>query len=215
VQGVNGPAPSTIGLNSLIDVRAGTLLVNGGVTGTGGITASISGILGGNASIEGPVAATAGAKISPGGLAVGQQIGVLTTGPLTLSTGSSLRIEITDSITYDALTVNGAVILGNATLELALVNLSANPGAIFYILNNTGLDPIGGTFNGLADDALFNGPGLTQFQISYDAIFGGGFNGGNDVAITLVTVPEPGSLVVLVSGLGMLLGMQRLRRRSN
>jgi len=58
--------------------------------------------------------------------------------------------------------------------------------------------------------------GGTQFRLSYDANFTGDLltsteDGGNDIA--LVVIPEPGTLVTLAGGLGLLLGLQRFRRR--
>ena len=50
-----------------------------------------------------------------------------------------------------------------------------------------------------------------RWFISYAADFiGGTFTGGNDVA--LYAIPEPATWAMLLSGYGMLIGIQRLRR---
>jgi hypothetical protein len=57
-------------------------------------------------------------------------------------------------------------------------------------------------------------------MISYRANFneanplGSAFSGGNDIALQLMAIPEPGTWATLMSGLGMLMGLQRFRRRS-
>jgi hypothetical protein len=87
---------------------------------------------------------------------------------------------------------------------------------VFYIILNNGA----GTTSGMLDGAAEGGPlfiGGQEFQVSYTSDFGGaGFaigGTGNDVA--LLAVPEPASAVSLVTGLGVLLGLGRRRRRQD
>ena len=54
------------------------------------------------------------------------------------------------------------------------------------------------------------------FALSYTADFGGGGFGsttGNDLALTVIAVPEPNSALALLGGLTCLNGLPRLRRR--
>ena len=204
----SGQKPSTIGTGN-VNVLGGTLLVNSAVTGSGTLKASVSGTIGGTGPIAGPVTADPGGTIAPGGGA-GFEQAALSTGNLTLNAGSSLAIQLTDSLGYDSVNVTGGVTLGG-TLNASKFSFAASPGDLFFIIINDGGDAVSGTFFGLADDALTI-IGNEDFRISYDAnLATNSLSGGNDVA--LLYVPEPGSAVMLLSGLGMLMGSRRFRRR--
>ena len=84
---------------------------------------------------------------------------------------------------YDQLNVNGTVSLANATLTV-IPNFTTpvSIGQQFVIINNDGVDPVSGTFSGLANGAQFTAGGYT-FRINYN----GGT--GNDVVLTLLGVP--------------------------
>jgi len=166
-----------------------------------------------------------------GKLNVGGALDLGTTG----TTGKAhLAIELggtTAGSTYDqvAITAAAGVSLNNVQLDLSLIN---GFGAIISNDTNTGLfngdtfyivigaNAHSGTFaNAAAPDAFSNGystifaVGGQEFAINYNAVSGSGFSstGGNDIA--LMAIPEPGSAVSFLGGLGGLLGVQRLRRR--
>ena len=136
---------------------------------------------------------------------------------------------------YDQVTVTGAgstVNLNNVNLDGGLVNSFGNPptnqglfttplpaGDEFFIIINQGGSAVNGTFANATSDP-FNGGlpsvvlGGQLFDIYYSANSGtGALTGGTDVAL-VSAVPEPGSFATIISGLGMLLGLQRFRRRS-
>src|SRR5207248_2207857 len=73
-------------------VNGGTLLVNntsGSGTGTGNVTVNNTGTLGGTGTISGNVIVNSGGNLSPG-----NSPGILTTGSVTLNSGSNFVIEI-------------------------------------------------------------------------------------------------------------------------
>ena len=214
VPGSPGTSTSSIGTGS-VSVQGGTLLVNAPISGSGTVSASLSGTIGGNSNISGPVTANSGGAIAPGDIfGSGFELATLGTGSLTMNAGSSLKLDISDSLGYDSLNVTGILTLANANLEVAHLNFGGIVGDIFYLVNNDGIDAVNGTFLGLSDGDTYGGPNGSQYIISYDATTGGAFDGaGNDIALQLTVVPEPGTFSALLGGFGMLMGMQRFRRR--
>mgnify|MGYP001184941594 CR=1 FL=1 len=153
---------------------AGTLKLNGGTIQNSGPLYVSGGILEGQGTVG--QNGISGGSISPGqsgpGL-IGFKSG------LTLSTGAIVSIGGTGTtpITqYDQLSITGAVTLANATLQVTSLP-SVPPGTTFLILQNDGVDPISGTFNGLPQNAALNVSGQ-QFRIHY--------NGGTGNDVTLV-----------------------------
>jgi len=209
VAGTADLVASQIGTGTL-EATAGTLLVNSTLIGTDGkLQASGTGIVGGTGTIEGALAAANGGTIAPGANGIGR----MTAGTLAMQAGSKLTLELTSPTSHDSLSIAGAAALGNATLQLQLVNFTGAFGDLFFVLSHGGTSAVTGTFAGLADQALFT-VGDRQFQISYDAndqtrSFD---TGGNDVALRLI--PEPTTAATLLTGLGMLLSLRRPRRRT-
>ena len=76
-------------------------------------------------------------------------------------------------------------------------------GESFNIISNTGSDPVEGFFEGKPDNSLFtvNGPvdSTVDLRIDYDG------GSGNDVVLTVMSTPEPATLLLLGFGsLGLL-----------
>jgi len=134
----------------------------------------------------------------------------------------------------DRVVVNGGVTMGDAlltgvwggTLDNAFVaGGTLTSDQLLWVLINDGTDPIDGRFantrfvSGLAsifglasDNAYFATIDGQAFAMFYDALydpsFGSvGFSGGND--LLLIAVPEPGRLLLVVLGLGLLVGRRR------
>jgi fibronectin-binding autotransporter adhesin len=156
---------------------AGTLLVNGVLSGSPVVQVRPGSILGGVGLVQ-SISVFAGGQVSPGA-----SPGNLTaSGSLLLSNGS-LNIEVNGLVPgtgYDRITTAGTVTLGGA-LNVA-VGFTPSPGQSFMILEKTGAGPIAGTFSGLAEGATFAASGVA-FQITY----AGGT--GNDVVLTRAAVP--------------------------
>jgi hypothetical protein len=93
---------------------------------------------------------------------------------------------------YDQIVVTGNVNLTNGSLDVVLLNgFSPSVGQSFEIINNTGSNPITGTFSGLPEGSVF-AVGNTKMQITYK----GGT--GNDVVLTVVS---PSTKVTAIPGI--------------
>jgi autotransporter-associated beta strand protein len=191
-----------------ITINAGTVVVNGSVTCA--INGQSGGVLRGSGTI-GNVNFAAGSKIAPG-----DGIGTLSLSGGLLSPGAILELDITGitaGTLYDQLLLSGALDITNSILALQLGAFDpADFTDQFTIILNNGASPVTGTFQGLANGAIFLRAGQI-WQISYfDDASTPGFElaGGNDV--TLLAMPEPGAVASLIGGIGMLLGMQRFRK---
>lgn len=187
-------------------VNGGTLLANGSINGTTGVTVRRDASLGGSGTIttnNGDVLIDAGGILSPGASA-GTLTLALGTGELDLSRAVSgsgwLKFElgsVSDSITLSSGTLNlGA---GLDFSDFAFTN-GGGLEAGTYVLFNTGSDIIGTLGSNLSGSIFGNEATLA---------FANGANGRDD--LVLVVVPEPGALSGLLGGVGILLGVRRRR----
>jgi uncharacterized repeat protein (TIGR01451 family) len=158
-------------------VNGGRLIVNGSITSP--VTVNGDGILGGAGTIANTVTINGGGRLSPG-----SSTAILHTGNLSLTTGSTLIIEIngpTAGVDDDQVSVTGSVTLGNATLTV-LPGFTPIAGETFTIIDNDLSDAVAGTFAGLPEGSIF-AAGASRFRISY---VGGS---GNDVTLTALNRP--------------------------
>lgn len=141
---------------------------------------TVSGILAGKGKV-GHVQIASGGVIAPG-----QSPGCLSTGNLTMVSGSAYDFEVggaTECSEYDQLKVVGAVDLGGGTLNTISYNSFAPiNGQSYKIIDNDGSDAVTGTFASLPEGATFTLGGAV-LKISY---VGGD---GNDVVLSVSSSP--------------------------
>jgi fibronectin-binding autotransporter adhesin len=174
-------------------VNAGTLLVTGSVVGT--TTVNAGGTLGGAGTLD--VVNVVGGTLAPG-----NGIGTLTTGSLTLDAASTLKLELTlgDSTIgggiNDLTIVNGNLTL-DGTLQVTELGGPLNNDSIYTLFDYSGTL----TNNGLALDASFLAlhPGAA---IIIDPVN----------TVVFLSVPEPASVLPILSGICVLAGLRRRRR---
>ncbi|WP_341404576.1 beta strand repeat-containing protein [Luteolibacter soli] len=100
-------------------VNAGTLLVNGTLTGSPLVKVNRGGALGGTGSVTAPVTVN-------GSIAPGTSVGTLTTGPVTFNAGSTLAIELnTYAGTSDKLVTSG-ITTGGSMVNLTLTDVGGD-----------------------------------------------------------------------------------------
>ena len=167
-----------------VSVNGGRLLVNGSTVAGTDYTVGSGAILSGGGTIGGTVTVSSGGTLAPGTLPKGASSSTLSTGSASLSSGSTLAVDLGSSWSHDQVRVTGTVNLGGATLSVGggFVPLV---GTSFLIIRNDGSDAVTGTFNGLDEGSTVTHNGV-QLRISY---VGGT---GNDVTLTPVM---PGTLV--------------------
>jgi hypothetical protein len=184
-------------------INQGTLLVTGSISGD---VTTAGGTLAGTGTV-GAITATTG-TVAPGG-----SIGTLTASSLTMS-GATFALEInTSSVTTDLLSTSGPLTLDLGGTPLTVADLGANValplGTKFTFITYNGAQQgffsVGG--NAIDDDIEFFTLGANQFAIDYNDL--------SNTAVSLVVVPEPGIAASLLGGFGMLVGLQRIRRRSD
>ncbi|MCW1923672.1 autotransporter-associated beta strand repeat-containing protein [Luteolibacter arcticus] len=102
-------------------VNAGSLLVNGTLTGSPSVIVARGGALGGTGSVTAPI------TVNAGSIAPGTGVGTLATGPVTFAADSSLAIELnTFAGTSDKLVVTGGVTTGGSRVNLTLADVGGD-----------------------------------------------------------------------------------------
>jgi autotransporter-associated beta strand protein len=221
-------------------VNAGTLIVSGSLSGTGsasvalGATLEVDGLLNHSASTTlnggtlqgtgsvGAITDNGGSIVAPGLVAGSSQSGTLTAaGAVSLAATTNFNIRIgtksggTDS---DQLVESGgAPIALSGTLNLTLGSYAgqltpASINNLYYVIVNGGTSQPTGDFANVPNDGnTITLSGFT-FAIYYD-VNAGNTSSGNDVVLELTAIPEPGTWATMLSGFGMLLFVQRMRRK--
>jgi autotransporter-associated beta strand protein len=154
-------------------VKAGTLLVDntsGSATGTGAVTI-LSGALGGNGTIAGPVVIGSDTAGNGSFLTPGQSFnrpGQLTLlDNLTFKSDGFLNVGLATNLTVGEVSANGVTINSGATFAYFNNRAVAVPvGTVLTLINNTAATPIIGVFDNLPDGLVFTDHG-NKFQVSY------------------------------------------------
>jgi hypothetical protein len=220
----------------------GRLLVSGSLSGTVSVTvnsganlevdglltstsaAAISGRLSGTGFVNGATV------LSSGTLAAGFSTGSTIAGTLT-STGNvvfssttgtlSIRLGLSTGASGDndqlAMNNGSTLTLDDTTLRLSLgaAEAGASAGNIYDIVSG------GFTGTGTGTDVFGNAPasgdsitvGSQVFDVFYGVSAGSTTASGNDIAVELVSVPEPGTWAEIIAGIGILCIWQRSRRK--
>lgn len=183
------------------EINSGTLLVSnstGSATGTGAVDVNSGGTLAGNGFISGAVNVNSGGTISGGAT-----VGILSTGNLSLASGSFLSVQI-NSLTagtgYDQINVTGSVTLGgNLAITLGFTPVEDD---LFFIVLNDGGEAVTGLLGGHAQGDVFAlGGGF--WRLSYEGNSAtNSFTGGNDVVLQAVPEPSSVALIALAAAAG-------------
>ena len=192
-------------------VNAGTLIL--GVSGTGSLASAVTvkaGTLGGSGSTTGNVTIGDGSGSGDAIIAPGNSAGTFTTaGSLSLLSDAKYSFELNGATaTGDKLVANGVSIASGATFEFTLLSgvSGLTVGQTYTVVDNTGVGNISGTFTNLTAGGTFDaGNGLTFTVSGASNVY------GNDLVLTVATVPEPSTIAL--AGLGLALVLYRRRTR--
>jgi len=126
----------------------------------------------------GPINAQSGGTLNSG-----SSVSTLALGSISLQPGSNFNavLNSTSNYTQDVVVATGTVNLAGANLVLSGSLTPAN-GQTFTIINNSGTQPVSGTFNGLPEGAII--PNFLGSSLIATISYKGG--DGNDVVLTVV-----------------------------
>ncbi len=187
-----------------------TLVIRGSLTATQvnvGAAGNTGNRLTGSGTAAGAVTVAPGSTIAPG-----DGIGTLATGSLSLAAASTFALEIDLGVApaADLLNVTGGISLTGSALALTLSNLSTLglPKTFLFAANDL-IDPVTGTFATITGVPNGYTAAVNYAFTGTDAL--GRTGTGNDVAVTIAQVPEPGSLTLFGLALAGLFAARRRR----
>ena len=177
---LSGSGTVNAGSGTLTLSNSGASTFSGSMNGSGTYSIASGVTLKGTGTYGTAVTIQSGGTISPG-----NSPGTISTGNLTLSSGSTATMEIDGTVAgtgYDQINVTGTVTISSATLTV-VTGYTPAIGDTYTLINNDGVDAVTGTFNGLAEGGTLTVSGQT-FRISY---VGGT---GNDVTLQAIAPPS-------------------------
>ncbi len=178
-------------------VSGGVLEVDGSVADTASVAVNSTGTLDGTGSINSAATITVN---SGGALHPGHSPGVLATGAISLTSGSSFNVDVggnssgTAATNYGQVDVaSGTVSLGGATLNLNQFNgYNPQPGDQYVLISNTGGSAVSGTFVAGAGINLSAGTPLPEGTLLSSNFLGSGnvayitYQGGNGASVAII-----------------------------
>ncbi len=208
-------------------VSGGILNVAAGATVAGGVDVNSGGTVTGTGTVSGNVVSAGGFNFAPG-----SSPGALTYGSnVTLSGAGGFQWEINDAngtagnllAGYDVINVGGNLDLtGLTNMNIDIVGLTAGNviGAVpnFNPTSNYAwtLFDVAGTTTGF-DAADFTPSFLTNFEPNNPTIPSSGVFSvsqvGNDIVLNYSAIPEPSSILLIVTGLGVSMMTRRRRKQ--
>ena len=227
------PASSTY--NGPTTVNAGALIVSGSLSATSGVTDSgfleVDGAINGAATVAvnggtldgtgsvGAVNVSNSGTLAPGlsSLRPSDAGTLAANGNVSLTSNSTFSIRLGVGVS-DQLAVGATdlVSLNGANLQLTLdSDFVAQLTNFIYILINGGTATTGNISGEFAQGTQITDSNGDLYNILYNVNAAGVAGAGNDVALELVSVPEPGTWASLIGGLGILIIWQRSRRRDS
>lgn len=219
----------------LTTVSEGKLVVNGFLSGTGGVVTAAATILGGAGTISGIVSGSG--TISPG-----NSPGILTAASIDLTGGMDFAFEFSQAgdPTWGSPLASGNDVLRLTSLSSPLVGTAASQNVFNIYFSDMGATYRGGIFTDLNSDfgslistATYNyflmtpGGGTTFNGQAYEPlaasevtrsvvqVASAGFSGGaieNGYTMQFVVVPEPGGMVLCAIGFLVASGIRWCRR---
>jgi autotransporter-associated beta strand protein len=197
-------------------IDAGTLLLNGANTGGGAVAFNGGGTLGGTGSTTSAVSLTSGGTIAPGNAGIES----LDVGSLNVN-GGLLSFELnapgSPGINSDLLNVTGTDGLTLTSGTVDLINAGSLAAGTYTLIDYAGI--LGGSVGNLALGAqpggftyqLQDNPTSTTIELVVTPAGSGAGSGLGGAG----TVPEPGSLSLMIFAIGSaLVSCSRSRRRS-
>ncbi|MDF1794852.1 MAG: DUF4347 domain-containing protein [Thalassobaculaceae bacterium] len=173
-----GSGTVNVGAGSISFSDPGANTFSGTLSGSSTYSVASGITLKGTGTYNTPVTILSGGAIAPG-----NSPGTISTGNLTLASGSTASMEIdgtTAGTQHDQIAVTGTVTINGATLT-TVFGYTSVAGDSYVLISNDGADAVTGAFDGLAEGATLTS-GARIYQISY---VGGD---GNDVTLTDVVV---------------------------
>jgi len=133
-----------------------------------------------------------------------------------LNAGSHFVLEIggTGATGYDRVLASGGTVTLAGDVAVSLFGTyTETVGDKFFVIINNGANAVSGGFsNAVAGVISFVSSGL-KFSVNYadnaGSTYGGNGLNNNDVSLTLIAVPEPSGVCLLLGGLSLLMGLGR------
>lgn len=213
---LNKTGSGALSLNSAtnqggINVNAGTVIVSGQISGAAIVAsgATLGGGVPGSGSTFGSVNILTGGNLYPGVGTTSDAAMSINTLSLANSANITLNLNVNDTVgaaksnSIDTLSVTTLSMGANDTLTVDLLSAPSTAFAYQFLFDGNGN---AGTFS---PNVILTGVYASGYTatVSYD------FTNGDDYEVAFAAVPEPQTWAMLLSGAGMLIAINRSRRR--